>query len=170
MSVSINTPLCTLNSDYITTLKMLNTLGVQYVTCSGLIITGNACSESSQKTQLSSDALLQILKEATEFCAERHMEISFTSPGWITEQDLAALNLNVPTCGACLSNMAVTPDGKVVPCQSWLSAGSDLGIMLEQPWDKIWNSKRCTAIRAESSRMAGVCPLRKRGLRDEEAI
>lgn len=161
LSVSINTPLCTLNSDYIATLKMLSILGVQYVTCSGLIVTGNACSDNSQKTQLSSDALLRILREATDFCAEQHMEISFTSPGWVAEQDLVALRLNVPTCGACLSNMAITPDGKVVPCQSWLSTGSDLGAILEQPWDEIWNSERCTAIRAESSQMAGVCPLRK---------
>ncbi len=161
LSVSINTPLCTLNRDYVLTLEVLYALGIQYVTCSGLIVTGNACRDESRNTQLSSAELLQILTDATNFCAGHHMEISFTSPGWIAKQELQALGLNVPTCGACLSNMAITPDGLVVPCQSWLSADSELGAMLEQPWEKIWNSEKCTAIRTESSCMAGICPLRK---------
>lgn len=161
LSVSINTPLCTLNHDYVTTLKMLHEYGVRYVTCSGLIITGNARQEGSRQTQLSHDELLGILKEATDFCAEKHMEISFTSPGWISEQELMALNLSVPTCGACLSNMAITPDGRVVPCQSWLSDNAALGKILENSWDEIWNSEQCATIRAASSQMAGTCPLRK---------
>lgn len=161
LSVSINTPLCTLNSDYLTTLKMLHECGVRYVTCSGLIITGNACRDDSKQTQLSHSELLQILEEATGFCAEQHMEINFTSPGWVSEQELAALNLNVPTCGACLSNMAITPDGRVVPCQSWLNADAALGRILEDSWEEIWNSQQCATIRAESSQMTGTCPLRK---------
>ena len=161
LNVSINTPLCTLNRDYVETLKMLHECGVRYVTCSGLIITGNACLDGSKRTQLSHDELLRILQEATSFCAEKHMEISFTSPGWLEEQELLALDLNVPTCGACLSNMAITPDGRVVPCQSWLSSDSDLGVILEQPWDEIWEAEKCATIRAASSRMAGTCPLRK---------
>jgi MoaA/NifB/PqqE/SkfB family radical SAM enzyme len=42
MSVSVNTPLCTLNEDYVKTLEFLHDLGVTYVTCSGLITTCNA--------------------------------------------------------------------------------------------------------------------------------
>ena len=42
LNVSTNTPLCTLNEDYIKTLEFIKDLGVTYATCSGLIITGNA--------------------------------------------------------------------------------------------------------------------------------
>lgn len=159
LDVSINTPLCTENKDYVSTLKYLRDMGVTYVTCSGLIITGNARKEPSISTQLDGEALFKILQDAVKFCNENHMEISFTSPGWIDEEKLRKLGLSVPTCGACLSNMAIAPDGSVVPCQSWLS-GEPLGNILNDEWDKIWNSEACGKIRSFSVQMTGTCPLR----------
>lgn len=159
LAVSINTPLCTENRDYVSTLKFLKELGVTYVTCSGLIVTGNAKKESSISTQLSSDEIYEVLKDAVKFCNENHMEIAFTSPGWIEEEKLRALGLMVPSCGACLSNMAVAPNGDVVPCQSWLT-DSTLGNILIDDWDSIWNNIECKVIRGLSSKMAGTCPLR----------
>ena len=67
ISVSINTPLCTLNKDYVKTLEFLHSLGVLYVTCSGLITTGNAEKESSEKLQLSTDEIKEILKDAVAY-------------------------------------------------------------------------------------------------------
>lgn len=64
INLSINTPLCSLNKDYLETLKFLHNLGVRYVTCSGLIITGNARTDESVRTQLSGEQLYQVLKEA----------------------------------------------------------------------------------------------------------
>lgn len=160
LNISINTPLCKGNSNYLDTLKFLNTLGVKYVSCSGLIVTGNACQDTSRCTQLTEDELFKILKEATLYCAKEHIEISFTSPGWVSEDNLRALGLSIPTCGACLSNMAITPDGKVVPCQSWLSEDA-LGDIQNQSWNSIWNSPKCKKIRDYASSMEYDCPLRK---------
>lgn len=159
LSVSINTPLCTVNRDYIKTLQFLRSLGVQYVTCSGLIITGNATLDASKSTQLSNEELYQILKEAVDYCNENDMDLAFTSPGWISEDEIRGLKLNVPSCGACLSNMAIAPDGGVVPCQSWLS-DNPLGNMLTNTWDEIWNSEACTALRTETAKCNYFCPLR----------
>ena len=159
ISVSINTPLCTLNSDYVKTLEFLNKKGVKYVTCSGLITTGNACSEQSESLQLSTDELKKILSEAVDYCASNDMEISFTSPGWIDEEYFDKLHINKPTCGACLSNMAITPAGNVVPCQSYLS-GAPLGNMLSDKWEDIWDSEACKKHRDFSAKMTGKCPLR----------
>ena len=159
LSVSINTPLCTENRDYVSTLKFLKELGVMYVTCSGLIVTGNAKKDDSISTQLSEDEIYDILKEAVAFCNENHMQIAFTSPGWIEESKIRELGLDVPSCGACLSNMAIAPNGDVVPCQSWLSDGK-LGNIFEDDWDTIWNSEKCVNIRNFSSGMKGICPLR----------
>ena len=88
------------------------------------------------------------------------MEISFTSPGWIAEEDLRKMKLDIPSCGACLSNMAISPDGNVMPCQSWLEAESSLGNILEVKWEKIWNSNKCKNIRKNSSKISNICPLR----------
>lgn len=159
ISLSINTPLCTLNADYVDTLKFLKEKGVRYVTCSGLITTGNAMTDESEKLQLDGVQIKKILKEAVEYCFANGMEISFTSPGWVEESFCNELGINAPTCGACLSNMAITPGGNVVPCQSWLS-GPVLGNMLECDWNRIWNGEECTLRRDFSAGMEGICPLR----------
>ena len=159
LSVSVNTPLCTLNRDYIKTLSYLHDKGVIYVTCSGMIMTGNAVTEESENLQLTGPELEEILRDAVKFCHENGMEIAFTSPGWIDQKVFEELNIPSPSCGACLSNMAITPGGNVVPCQSWLS-DKPLGNMLRDDWENIWNCPDCTEHRNFSAEMTGECPLR----------
>ncbi len=160
LSVSINTPLCILNRDYVKTLQLLHDLGVIYVTCSGLITTGSAAGAESEALQLESAELERILRESVEFCHQNGMEIAFTSPGWLEEEVFEELEIPSPSCGACLSNMAITPGGNVVPCQSWLS-DKPLGNMLTDDWKKIWESEACKARRKFSAQMTGECPLRR---------
>ena len=156
-----------LNSDYVKTLEFLREKGVTYVTCSGLITTGNATTSESERLQLSEDEIKQVLADAVAYCHANGMEISFTSPGWIEPGFCNGLGINEPSCGACLSNMAVTPAGHVAPCQSWLS-GSVLGDMRADDLEDIWNGERCKAIRANSAKMDGSCPLRKRAKTEGE--
>ncbi len=162
LSVSINTPLCTENADYLSTLEYLHGLGVTYVTCSGLITTGNAAGDESVLLQLDKERISGILREAVSFCNENGMEINFTSPGWVDSALCDELNISIPNCGACLSNMAITPGGNVVPCQSWLS-GKPLGNILQDSWEAIWNSADCLKRREYSVKMTGFCPLRITG-------
>ena len=158
--VSVNTPLCSLNTHYAETLRFVHSLGVRYVTCSGLIPSGSACGQESRATALTPEQLTDILRQAVDTAEELGMELDFTSPGWLDEETLRSLGLNlIPSCGACLSNMAVTPDGKVVPCQSWLS-DEPLGDLLHDDWAEIWNSPRCAAIRAESAKLEHICQLK----------
>ena len=160
LSVSINTPLCTVNRDYVQTLKLLHDMGVIYVTCSGLITTGSATGPESESLQLRSEELEKILREAVAYCNENGMEIAFTSPGWLDEEVFEELNIPSPSCGACLSNMAITPGGNVVPCQSWLD-DKPLGNMLTDDWKDIWDSETCKARRGFSAQLTGECPLRR---------
>lgn len=160
LSVSINTPLCTLNRDYEKTLEFLHGLGVIYVTCSGLITTGSAAGADSEALQLSSEELEEILRRSVDYCHKNGMEIAFTSPGWLDEKVFEELNIPSPSCGACLSNMAVTPGGNVVPCQSWLD-DKPLGNMLADDWEKIWNNETCKERRDFSAQLTGDCPLRR---------
>lgn len=160
LNPSINTPICTLNKDYVSTLKYLHELGVTYVTCSGLITTGNALKDDSTNLQLTPNELKEVLKQACEYTFSNDMEINFTSPGWLQESLFEELSISKPSCGACLSNMAITPSGNVVPCQSWLS-NNILGNILTDDWKDIWESPFCKKRRDYSSLMLGNCPLRK---------
>ena len=161
LNVSINTPLCTLNRDYQKTLEFLRSKGVRYVTCSGLITTGNAGTGSSERMQLSVEEVKDVLREAVSYAYANGMEISFTSPGWLDSEFCSELGITMASCGACLSNMAVTPGGNVVPCQSWLSE-QPLGSLLHDPWKTIWNSEPCVQRREYSAKMLGLCPLRRK--------
>ena len=161
LSVSVNTPLCSLNEDYAATVRFVHELGVRYVTCSGLIPSGGAEGAESQATRLTEKQLTDVLRRAVTAAEELGMEMDFTSPGWLKEETLRSMGLTlVPSCGACLSNMAIAPDGGVIPCQSWLSS-QPLGNMLTDDWDKIWQSQRCAAIRAKSAKMEQLCQLRQ---------
>ena len=68
----------------------------------------------------------------------------------------------VPSCGACLSNMAIAPDGSVIPCQSWLS-DEPLGNLLVDEFKTIWKSSKCKKIRNESLKVDHICQLSKKG-------
>ncbi|MBE6552882.1 MAG: radical SAM protein [Ruminococcaceae bacterium] len=159
LDVSVNTPLCRLNADYPATLTLLHRLGVRYVTLSGLICTGGAASAHADQ-DLTEDELCAILGAAKEFCDTHGMELDFTSPGLIASERLEALGLRVPMCGAALSNMAVSPDGHAIPCQSWLSADATLGNLLTDPFDKIWKHRICRRLRAMTEAEALRCPFR----------
>ncbi len=157
--VSINTPLCSLNQNYADTLRFAHSLGVRYATCSGLIPSGDALGSDSRATRLSEAELTDILREASATAAALGMELDFTSPGWLDEDTLRSLGLNlIPSCGACLSNMAVAPDGTVVPCQSWLG-GVTLGNILTDDWSTIWDGETCRAIREKSALTEHICQL-----------
>ena len=159
LDVSVNTPLCKKNSDHGKTLAFIHSLGVRFVTVSGLICTGMA-GLNHEEYDLGSDELLEIVSNAKVFCDDHGMEIDFTSPGLIDEEKLEALGMNVPMCGACLSNIAIAPDGTVVPCQSWLGGDAALGNILTDPFKRIWNHPLCKSLRDMSGAQAMTCPFR----------
>ena len=160
LDVSVNTPLCKKNANYAQTLEFIRSLGVSFVTASGLICTGMA-DVNHEEYDLSSDELYGIIKNAKEFCDSAEMEIDFTSPGLIASEKLEALGMNVPMCGAALSNMAIAPDGTSVPCQSWLGSDADLGNILTDDFKKIWNHEKCRSLRKMTEAEALSCPFRK---------
>ena len=160
LDVSINTPLCKKNADYIATLEFAKSLGVRFVTVSGLIATGMA-GVNHEEYDLTRDELTEIVRAAKNYCNENDMEIDFTSPGLIDKGDLEELGMNVPMCGACVSNMAIAPDGSVVPCQSWLGKDAVLGNLLTDDFSMIWYNPECVRLRTMSEDESLNCPFRK---------
>ena len=59
-----------------------------------------------------------------------------------------------------MSNMAIAPNGDVIPCQSWLN-GKTLGNILHDNWKIIWNSKETKAIRKLACEKTEVCLLKE---------
>lgn len=161
LDISVNTPLCYENADYIKTLALIHALGVRFVTVSGLICTGSA-GRNHETHDLSEDELFSVLQEAKAFCNENGMEIDFTSPGLIAREKLESLSMNVPMCGAALSNMAIAPDGTVVPCQSWLSDEAGLGNILTDKFSSIWKHKLARSLRGMNEEKALGCPFRNK--------
>jgi MoaA/NifB/PqqE/SkfB family radical SAM enzyme len=159
LDVSINTPLCKKNSDYIKTLEFAHALGVRFVTASGLILTGMA-DINHKEYDLDKKELTDIVIGAKKFTDRNDMEIDFTSPGLIDSDVLENMGMNVPMCGACISNMAIAPDGSVVPCQSWLGADASLGNLLTDDFKLIWNNPKCLSLRFMSEDEALACPFR----------
>lgn len=156
LNVSINTPLVRKNADYSTTLEYIRSLGIRFVSCSGLIPTGGAPAEIHNGEALSNTEMFETVKRAVETAKRLGMEIMFTSPGWLTADQLQNLGLEDPVCGACLSNMAIMPNGAVTICQSSLSDPMGLGNILETPWEQIWDNPLCEKMRFTAS--VG-CPL-----------
>lgn len=160
LDVSINTPLCSLNKDYKETVMFGKTLGIRYFSCSGLIPTGNAKGEESKDMKLSNEEITKILEYALAYAESNQLEIAFTSPGWVSDAFLKKHRMQIPSCGACLSNMAISPNGDVIPCQSWLK-GDVLGNILEDDWKKIWNNKKTKEIRKQAMKNEEVCLLKE---------
>ena len=147
LSVSVNTPLVRMNAEYEQTLHFIHGLGVKYVSCSGLIPTGAAKNQIKAGAALSNADLMDVMRKAVETAKTLGLDLAFTSPGWLTHEQIQELGLADPFCGACLTNMAVMPNGAVTACQSWLADPDGLGNMLTSPWQSIWNASKCRQMR-----------------------
>jgi MoaA/NifB/PqqE/SkfB family radical SAM enzyme len=156
LSVSVNTPLVRMNAKYEETLKFIHGLGVKYVSCSGLIPAGAAQNQIKAGAALSNDDLMSVMRTAVETAKTLGLDLAFTSPGWLTHPQIEELGLAEPICGACLTNMAVMPNGAVTACQSWLADPDGLGNLLTSPWHTIWNNSKCKQMRRVSQE---GCPL-----------
>ncbi len=156
LDVSINTPICSANTDYVNTVKLAHSLGVKYFSCSGLIPAGNATLNNSKITALTKTKMSEVVKEAYQYTKKNDLELSFTTPGFMFKKSLEEMNMVIPSCGACLSNMAIAPNGEVIPCQSWLFEDG-LGNMLNQNWKDIWNSSKCKEQRKKSANSDSKC-------------
>ena len=156
LSVSANTPLVRMNAGYDETLRFIQQLGVKYVSCSGLIPAGAAQGQIEAGEALAAEELMEVMRQAVETAKTLGLDLAFTSPGWLSHEQIGELGLTEPICGACLTNMAVMPNGAVTACQSWLDDPNGLGNLLTTPWEKIWEHTKCQQMRR--ARPEG-CPL-----------
>lgn len=124
-------------------IRFLASLGVRYIGCNSLIKTGRG---ANNEKALEEEELKTILKDAHEVANELKLELNWFTPTCYLKFNPLELGLGPKSCSACITNMAVRPDGVVVPCQSWLH-DEGLGNILSTRWARIFNHPMARRIR-----------------------
>jgi radical SAM protein with 4Fe4S-binding SPASM domain len=140
-----NTTLSQYNVDDVeATVAFLHVLGVKHFACNSLIYSGKApeVAESFALEEASLEPILNRIKEETR---RLNMEFTWYTPTQYCEVNPLQLELGIKSCSACRINMAIEPDGTVIPCQSYSIA--PLGNILKDSWKKIWQNPICTKLR-----------------------
>jgi radical SAM protein with 4Fe4S-binding SPASM domain len=140
--VMTNTTLLKQNSPYLEqTLNYLAELGVPTVGLNALIYSGHGtCSH----TGLAEENLVPLLEAARSYTEVNGQRLIWYTPTEYCRFDPEQLELGVKACTAALYNMCIEPDGGVLPCQSYYQ---QVGNILQQPWESIWNHELCLWLR-----------------------
>ncbi len=132
------------------TLEFLASLGVPTVGLNALIYSGKGVTCG---TGLGEEELSPLLEVAKQITAQNNQRLIWYTPTQYCHFDPAALELGVKGCTAALYNMCIEPDGGVIPCQSYYH---QLGNLLTDAWDSIWNHELSTHLR-ERRNLADKC-------------
>ncbi len=140
--VMTNTTLLKSNSPFIAnTIDFLADIGVPTIGCNSLIYSGHGASVKTGLHETELPALLDLVHERTNFHGQR---LVWYTPTQYCHFDPVQMELGVKGCTAALYNMCVEPDGGVIPCQSYYH---QVGNILEDSWDSIWNHDLCIRLR-----------------------
>ncbi len=153
-----NTTLNKYNVDGIEqTIDFLHGLGLKQFACNSLIYSGKA-PEVANTFALNESTLEPILTRIIDKARHLGMEFTWYTPTQYCELNPLELELGLKTCSACRINMAIEPDGTVIPCQSYIMA--PLGNILTDNWNAIWNHSTCKKIRSKdySPEKCHECP------------
>jgi radical SAM protein with 4Fe4S-binding SPASM domain len=142
--VSTNTTVLRKNiSEIIETVQFLEGLKVKNVALNSLIRSGSGKDADS----VTLDELSVLLPQVKEFAENKKLNLVWYTPTPYCELNPVNMDLGIKQCTACIINMAVEPNGDVLPCQSYYEP---LGNILTDPWGDIWNKPLCKDIRHRS--------------------
>ncbi len=140
-----NTTLNQYNAKDITkTIDFLYSLGLKQFACNSLIYSGKA-PEVAKEFAIDEASLEPILTQIRDRARQLGMELIWYTPTEYCIVNPLQLELGIKSCSACRINMAIEPDGTVIPCQSYFSP---LGNILRDDWKKIWQNPICLKLRA----------------------
>ena len=145
MFMLTNTTLTAWNADEVPDLlEFLSKLGLQRIALNSIIKTGRAedAKYGLEPAELSTH--LQIIKDKA---MDLGLELVWYTPTRRCDFDPLSMGLGLKMCSAARINVTVEPDGRVIPCQSWFES---MGNMLEDSWEKIWDSPLAKSIREKS--------------------
>lgn len=141
MYVSTNTTIMRSNLDGVeATMRFLISLGVKNIAFNGLIRSGKGVNAEG----ISYQELAQALDSLKLIASESGVKLIWYTPTPYHEFNPINHGLGIKQCTACALNMAVEPDGTVLPCQSYYEP---LGNILTDDWSRIWDHDLCKRIR-----------------------
>lgn len=122
------------------TLRFLIGKGVRNVAFNGLIRSG----KGKEAEGISLDEMSEALLRLKDIADEAGVRMTWYTPTPYCELNPINLGLGIKQCTACSLNMALEPDGTVLPCQSYYEP---LGNILTDEWESIWEHDLCRSIR-----------------------
>ncbi len=122
------------------TIESLQKIGILHVAVNSLIRSG----KGKDAKGLDPDDLKPILEKGRMMGLETGIEFRWYTPTPYCRLNPMELGLGLKQCSACRLNMAVEPDGGVIPCQSYYKR---MGNILTDNWNGIWNNDLCRKIR-----------------------
>jgi len=148
--VSTNTTIMRSNlADIEETMRFLMALGAKNIAFNSIIRSG----KGTQAEGITFEELASILTRLRTVAVEGGVNLVWYSPTPYCEFNPINYGLGIKQCTACSLNMALEPDGTVLPCQSYYEP---LGNMLTDPWSGIWDHELCKRIR-ERKYVDGKC-------------
>ena len=126
------------------TIEFLHGLGAKQFACNSLIYSGKA-PEVAKSFALEEASLEPVLNRIKDKARRLSMEFTWYTPTQYCEVNPLHLELGIKSCSACRINMAIEPDGTVIPCQSYSIA--PLGNILKDKWRRIWQNPICVKLR-----------------------
>lgn len=139
--VSTNTTIMKSNAAGVEeTMRFIIRLGVKNIAFNSIIRSGRG----EQADAITFEELDRILAKLQAIAHESGVKLIWYTPTPYCEFNPVNKGLGIKQCTACTLNMAVEPDGAVLPCQSYYEP---LGNLLTDPWEGIWNHELCQKIR-----------------------
>jgi len=145
LQVTTNTTLTKENiGQFLETIRFCKNLGLSSVACNGLICSGRG--SCAKKTNgLTDQEVRDVLIKAKDLAGVLGIELQWYTPSCYKRLNPMELGFGVKHCSAAQYNMMVEPDGRVIPCQSWIH--QKLGNILEDSWSSIWGNPIAVALR-----------------------
>jgi len=148
--VSTNTTIMKSNAAGVEkTMRFIIGLGVKNIAFNSIIRSG----KGEHADAIAFEELDRILGRLQAIAVESGVKLIWYTPTPYCEFNPVNKGLGIKQCTACTLNMAIEPDGTVLPCQSFYEP---LGNVLTDPWERIWDHELCKKIR-ERGYLDGKC-------------
>jgi radical SAM protein with 4Fe4S-binding SPASM domain len=148
--VSTNTTILRENfPDVEETARFLIGLGVRNLAFNSVIRSGGG----KDAEGVTYEQLIPLLVRLQDVTKEAGVKLIWYTPTPYCELNPVNMGLGIKQCTACSINMAIEPDGTVLPCQSFYKP---LGNILKDPWERIWDHELCKRFRTRGY-MADRC-------------
>ncbi len=142
--VSTNTTIMSENLDDVEeTMRFLIGLGVRNVAFNGIIRSG----KGKKARSVTYKQLKGLLTKLAAIAQVEDVNLVWYTPTPYCELSPLHFGLGIKQCTACSLNMAIEPDGSVLPCQSYYQP---LGNILTDDWEGIWGHELCDGIRTRA--------------------